>query len=317
MYTRMPEWLSNKIIYLAWPYAENLWQHNLLPAQQEFLELLKTLKNQEKVILVPDSLVKFELDSKTKIQVLPYGDIWLRDTLPIFVNTHHKSRAIVPKFNGWGNKYLFEADKTLASSLVNLLGIEYEESFLTFEGGSLEFDGAGTLLTTKQCLLNTNRNPGVSVSTIEEELKRLFGVTKIIWLDEGLQNDHTDGHVDTIARFIAPHTVAIMTSSNKEDPNEQVLTAIKNTLLKNGLKIVELPSPGKILDDNSDIMPASYLNFIFSNDEIIMPIYGSKYDELATKTLAKATNKKVIGLMAKAILTGGGAFHCMSQEYFL
>lgn len=317
MYNRMPEWLSNKIIYLAWPYDKNLWQHNLLPAQQEFLDLFKSLKNQQKVILVPNNLVKLEIDSNTKIQVFPYGDIWLRDTLPIFVKAQHKTKAILPKFNGWGNKYLFEADTTLASSLVNFLEIEYEESFLTFEGGSLEFDGAGTLLTTKQCLLNPNRNPGVSVITIENELKKLFCVTKIIWLDEGLKNDHTDGHIDTIARFIAPKTVAIMTSNDKEDPNEYVLTAIKNTLLNNGLNITELPSPGKILDDNGDIMPASYLNFIFSHDEIIMPIYGSRYDEIAVKTLAKATNKKVIGLMAKAILTGGGAFHCMSQEYFL
>lgn len=329
MLNRPAEWLGKRIIYLAWPCDESLWQENLQGAQQEFLSLLKALNKQRKVILVAnqeaknDFLQKFTQDNLTEILLHPYGDIWLRDTMPIFGKQNNQISCIIPKFNGWGNKYLFKDDKNLAKNIQSHLKTPFVLSHMVFEGGALEFDGEGTMLSTTQCMLNSNRNAGMTKSEIEQEFIRLFNIKKIIWLEEGLLNDHTDGHIDTIARFIAPHTVAIMMANDDEDPNKKIFENIKSILelqtnaLGKKLTIVELPSPGKIINSDGEIMPASYLNFIFTDDLIIMPIYDSIYDQKALDILKKATQKKVIGLKAKDILSGGGAFHCISQEYFL
>lgn len=329
MFYRPAEWLGKRAIYFAWPYDESLWQDNLEGAQEEFLALLGALKKQQKVVLVPDEknnkifLQKFILDNNTNILVQPYGDIWLRDTMPIFGKENNSASCVIPKFNGWGNKYLFNDDIYLSNDIKNTLKISHTLSNMIFEGGAIEFDGEGTLITTTQCMLNNNRNPNMSKNDIENEFKRIFNINKIIWLDNGLLNDHTDGHVDTIARFIAPNTVAIMNTDDKKDPNKKVFEDIKSRLsietdaLGRKLRIIELPSAGKILNDEGDVMPASYLNFIFADDLIIMPTYDSTFDEKAIEILTNATQKKVLGLKAKHILSGGGAFHCISQEYFL
>jgi agmatine deiminase len=183
-------------------------------------------------------------------------------------------------------------------------------------------DGEATMLTTEQCLLNPNRNPGWSKAHVEAELGRLFGVTKIIWLKEGLINDHTDGHIDTIVRFIAPAKVVIMRAKNPDDPNYKILENIYEKLKqsddarKRKFEIIELPSPGEIFNTENELMPASYVNFIISNDKIIMPTYNSLFDQEALDILSAHTDVPVVGRSARAILSGGGAFHCISQEYF-
>lgn len=325
---RPAEFSKGKTIWLAWPFSKPLWGHDLEKAQEEVRALISSLKEESLALIFPSSS---ELEKTKNIishpniiyKVLPYGDIWLRDTFPLFVtDAENKPMAVIPKFNGWGEKYLFDDDVTLANRAADLFLVKKISSSLIFEGGAIESNGEGCFLTTEQCLLNSNRNPLVSKETIEKELFRLFGAKKIIWLKEGLKNDHTDGHIDTLARFINPHTIAIMTPTSKDDPNFSVLKALKNDLAAatdaegKSFSLLELPSPGTVLDRNGQLMPASYLNFIIGDHTLVMPLYGSMMDKEAEALLTKAVDLKVIGISAKAILSGGGAFHCISQEWY-
>lgn len=326
MYFRPAEWRKGKIIWLAWPFDKILWGDDLIPAQKEFIALVGALRNEQVVILFPHhealnhASVKLSGDHLS-FKVLPYGDIWLRDTMPIFVKDERgQTAAILPKFNGWGGKYLFADDQSLSTRVADLLLVQKVASSLVFEGGAIECDGIGTLITTEQCLLNKNRQ-GLDKKAIELEFLNLFGAKKIIWLKEGLKNDHTDGHVDTIARFIGPQKIALM-SPRPDDPNREAMLAIKKQLseetdaLGNKFELIMLPSPGAIFNRQGELMPASYLNFLIGDETMVVPTYQSIHDEEAVHVLEDAMKLDVVGLSAKAILSGGGAFHCISQEYY-
>lgn len=329
MYYCPASWHKNKTIWLAWPWDKNLWGDDLAPSQHEFIALVTALQREHLVVLFPNShelkkaSPQFTPRTGLSFIVCPYADIWLRDTLPIAVGDQKgTSAAVVPTFNGWGNKYLFDNDKDLAARIAALWQVPSISSRLVFEGGALECDGQGTLLTTEQCLLNPNRNPSWDKKAVDSEFARLFGARKVIWLKEGLKNDHTDGHIDTIARFIAPHTVAVMVPKSKDDPNYDVLIAIKHQLAHESdaqgqrLVIVELPSPGAVLNRDGRLMPASFLNFIMGDHTMVVPTYATPYDEEAVGILKQAVTLNVVGLSAQAILTGGGGFHCISQEFY-
>ena len=185
----------------------------------------------------------------------------------------------------------------------------------------MDVDGEGTCLTTRQCLLNPNRNPGMTIEAIEKGLKEALGCTSVLWLGDGLQNDHTDGHVDTIARFVAPGVVVCMRPSGSFDPNARALLAIDADLcsfwdaLGRRLKVVNVPSPGFVADGDGKAMPASYVNFYVANTTVIVPAYGVPGDEPARAALAKLfPTRRAVSVPAKELLEGGGAFHCISQQ---
>lgn len=325
MYFRPAEWQKGKIIWLAWPYDRALWQEDLGPAQKEFIALVNSLKNEQLVILFPNhqelNQASLDLQGNISFKVMPYGDIWLRDTMPIFVKDERgQTAAVLPTFNGWGKKYLFADDESLSARVSEFLMMQKVTTSLIFEGGSIECDGAGTMLTTEQCLLNKNRS-NLDKKAIEKEFAHLFGAKKVIWLKEGLINDHTDGHIDTIARFLGPNKIAIMVPK-KGDPNYEILLNIKKTLEKETdalgrkFELVEVPSPGAILNRHQELMPASYLNFLMGDEVMVVPTYESPEDEEAVHILSDAVKLDVVGLKAKSILSGGGAFHCISQEYY-
>jgi agmatine deiminase len=214
---------------------------------------------------------------------------------------------------------MLEHDDRVAGHILKTMNIPNFEFNWVLEGGAIEVDGEGTCLTTKQCLLNPNRNPNMDQQAIEAGLKSALGIEKVLWLEDGLLNDHTDGHIDTIARFVAPHTVMCMQPSDRDDPNYQVLNDITSQLMSmtdakgRKLDVIQIPSPSLVLDDDGEIMPASYLNFYISNDSVIIPTYGSANDDLAVQAIAKHfPTRKAIGLSAKHILLGGGAFHCIT-----
>jgi len=326
---RPAEWQKNKTIFLAWPFDEAIWGHDLLGAQKETLSLIAALKDERLVVVVPNESELKKVagaigkQPRLSFMVMRYGDIWLRDTFPIFVKGDDGlTRAVIPRFNGWGHKFWFRDDMDLSTRAKCALGVEKITSNLVFEGGAIDCDGNGTLLTTEHCLLNKNRNPKMSKEAIGRELSRLFGVTKTIWLTKGLINDHTDSHVDTIARFIGPALVAIMTPRGRSDPNYRSLLSIKAQLAfeadaqSRPLKLVEIPSPGAVVDRNNKLLPASYLNFIMGDRTLIVPVYGTPYDQEAVDIFKRHVNLNVIGLSARSILSGGGAFHCMSQEFY-
>ena len=192
-------------------------------------------------------------------------------------------------------------------------GLPFTKSDWVLEGGAIEHDGSGTVITTEQCLLNPNRN-ALTREEIELRLDRDLGFERVIWLGSGLLNDHTDGHIDNLARFIAPGRIAIAVAA-KDDPNEAVYRDAARRLRSTRLDIVTLPSPGRITGEDGDVIPASYMNFYIGNAAVVVPQYGAANDKRRGRRLqALFPDRVAIGLRADHILTGGGSFHCISQQ---
>ena len=224
-------------------------------------------------------------------------------------------------FNGWGGKYVLPHDDAISSRIAEEAKLLSFRFGWVFEGGSVDVDGEGTCLTTRQCLLNPNRNPDMTIEAIEAGLKEALGCTSVLWLGDGLLNDHTDGHVDTIARFVAPGVVVCMRPSGSFDPNARALFDIDADLCSfwdaqgRRLKVVNVPSPGLVTDGGGRTMPASYVNFYIANTTVIVPAYGAPNDEPARAALAKLfPTRRAVSVPAKELLEGGGAFHCISQQ---
>ncbi len=215
-YSQPAEWQPHTACWLAFPSHRDLWLEYLDIVQAEFVALAKAIATSEQLeilVLEETAALAKELlgDLPVHFHQIPFGDIWMRDITPIYIkNADGKLGALHFQWNGWGVKYLLEHDDHVAENILATLDIPKFEFDWVLEGGAIEVDGAGTCLTTKQCLLNPNRNPQKDQQAIELGLKDALGVEKVLWIEEGLLNDHTDGHIDTIARFIAPHTVMCM-----------------------------------------------------------------------------------------------------------
>ena len=330
------EWESHKACWLAYPYSEKEWGAPLAAAQQEFVALCEAIADidpatgavrgeQIEMLVANVEVLEQARNSLAGIPVnfhlIPYDDIWLRDCAPIFISNGDQTAAVQFQFNAWGNKFNFPQDEKLAARIAKGTGFRVFEYPCVIEGGSVETDGEGTCLTTKQCLLNPNRNPDLETDTLERFLKSALGYEKILWLDQGLVNDHTDGHIDTLVRFVAPGVVMCMVPQTKDDPNAAALKQIAKTLASwtdakgRKLQMVTIPSPGAVLDEAGEIMAASYVNFYIGNHVVVVPTYGSKYDAAAVRAIAACfPTRRTVGLSAKAIVTGGGAFHCITQQ---
>jgi agmatine deiminase len=244
----------------------------------------------------------------------PFGDIWLRDTGPLLLADDGRRLARGFRFNGWGGKYELEGDDTIGRRLAKGLGLEPVWHDWVFEGGAIDVDGTGLAVTTEQCLLNPNRNPGFSRTDVEERLKRDLGIERLLWLGEGLLNDHTDGHVDNLARFVGEGRLAIPVPESSADPNAKAYGDARYRAEAFGLQIEPVPSPGRIERDG-EIVAASYMNFYIGNAAVVIPTYGSANDESAVELIgALFPDRKSIGLRADHVLTGGGSFHCISQQ---
>jgi agmatine deiminase len=330
------EWSPHRACWLAWPSDSSLWQGNLPLAQAEFTALCRAIADVDpktgivrgetlKVLVLDPDSEAVARSALTGLQVdfyhIPFGDIWLRDIAPIFVQRNGQIQTACFKFNGWGGKYVLDHDADVAAAIASVVGLESHRCDWVLEGGSIEVDGEGTCLTTRQCLLNPNRNPELSQAEIEIRLSQDLGIQKVLWLDEGLLNDHTDGHIDTLARFVAPGVVLCMEARDPNDPNQAVLAQIAKDLKSftdaqgRNLKVVQVPSPGLILDEEGEVMPASYVNFYIGNRVVIVPTYGTPWDAEAVETIGKYfPERRTVGLSARAILAGGGAFHCITQQ---
>jgi agmatine deiminase len=242
-----------------------------------------------------------------------FGDIWLRDTGPIIVGSGGDRSARGFGFNGWGGKYDLQGDQDIGRRLARTAGLAFEKADWVLEGGAIDHDGTGTVITTEQCLLNPNRNT-LTRDEAEQRLRDDLGFERVIWLGSGLLNDHTDGHVDNLARFVAPGRVAVPTPAD-DDPNDGVYRDAARRLADAGLDIVTLPSPGRLESDEGDVIPASYMNFYIGNAAVVVPQYGAPKDEAAVAAIqALFPDRVAIGLRADHVLTGGGSFHCISQQ---
>ena len=315
-----PEWAPHEAVWIGFPSDPELWLGDLKPAEREvaaFAAAVHASSKGERVWLVAAhegaAASARELCPFAQVIVEPFGDIWLRDTGPIVTGSGSRRRAQGFGFNGWGGKYDLVGDQDIGERLAAQAHLPFAKSDWVLEGGAIDGDGSGTVITTEQCLLNPNRNR-LSPGEVEERLKRDLGFERVVWLGAGLMNDHTDGHVDNLARFVAPGRVAIPTAG-KDDPNDAVYKNAARRLADARLDVVTLPSPGRLLDEDGDVIPASYMNFYIGNAAVVVPQYGAANDRAAVQVVqALFPDRLAVGLRADHILTGGGSFHCISQQ---
>ena len=320
MHAPLPEWAPHAAMWIGFPSDPELWVEDLAPAQEEVAALARALhaegQGEEIILVAADSQAAAEARRLAPFATVieqAFGDIWLRDTGPIVLGSGGERRAQGFSFNGWGCKYDLEGDDSIGERLAGDARLPYAKADWILEGGAIDGDGSGTFLTTEQCLLNPNRNPALGREEIEARLARDLGATRVVWLGEGLANDHTDGHVDNLARFVGSGRVALPEAA-ADDPNAAVYADAAARLAAAGLDVVRLPSPGRIEADG-DLIPASYMNFLIGNAAVVVPIYGAPNDEAAVAAVqALFPDRTAVGLRADHILTGGGSFHCISQQ---
>ena len=323
------EWAKQKAIWTAWPADASEWNGDLESPRRDVAALIKALSHGNTVCLLVNG--KEALGSARKAvgdtaQIVPakYGDIWLRDTGPIFAATPKGPVALRFATNSWGGKYDLPDDATVGDEIAHHAGTEIRRFEFVLEGGALDHDGEGTILTTKQTLLNPNRN-GWTKEQAEAALRAALGARKVIWIDEGLQGDHTDGHIDNIARFAGPHRVVCQSPAGEHDPNAQTLDHIARTLEHasdaNGrrLDVVRIPSPGLYRNALGEASPASHMNFIIANGVVVVPVYGTASQDAALCALQNVfPDRKVVGVPSRGLLgcgtAGGGSFHCITQQ---
>jgi len=254
----------------------------------------------------------------------PTNDAWCRDYGPAFlINPDAEVKKVIVdwKYNAWGNKYPpFDLDDIIPTLIARELGIPVYYPDLIMEGGSVEFNGAGTLITSKACLLNQNRNPGYSQEQIEKFLYSYYGVQQVLWLGDGICGDDTDGHIDDMTRFVNEDTVLTAVENDSSDENyealRQNLAALKTMRLLNGqpLKIIELPMPGAVFYEGVRL-PASYANFYIANKTVIVPVFDDQNDDDALKIISSVfPDREIIGINSVDLIWGLGSFHCLSQQ---
>lgn len=318
-----PEWAPHESVWIGFPSHVELWEDDLEPAQQEVADFARAIRADgagERVRLVAARADAVEAaralaGDGVEVEHAPFGDIWLRDTGPIIVSDGASRSARAFIFNGWGEKYRLEGDDDLALRLAKSGGFgEARRCKYVLEGGAIDVDGTGLAVTTEQCLLNPNRNPGLSRPEIEARLLGDLGLDRILWLGQGLLNDHTDGHVDNLARFVAEGRIAIPEPAGTDDPNAAVYRDAAERARAFGLDVVPLPSPGRVERDG-EVVPASYMNFYIGNAAVVVPLYGAANDAAAVDAIqALFPTRRAWGFRADHILTGGGSFHCISQQ---
>ena len=323
------EWSPHRAMWVGWPSHADLWEDNLAPAQAEVEALVRALAGpgRERVKLLvghpealEDARARFREVEGVEVLAGLFGYIWLRDTGPIFREGSASAAAF--RFNGWGGKYELEHDDTVARQIGEASRVPLETYDFILEGGALDHDGSGTILTTRQCLLNRNRNPGWTEAEAEARLGEALGARKVLWLGDGLLNDHTDGHVDNLARFVAPGVVAHPVAWGRGDPNDHVYGEVARALSQmtdaegRPIRLLPLPSPGFVGDEDERPIPASHMNFLIANGAVIVPTYGDdKAADLACQGLKTVfPEREIIPLSSIAILTGGGSFHCITQQ---
>ncbi|MFZ1019497.1 MAG: agmatine deiminase family protein, partial [Minisyncoccia bacterium] len=311
----------------AWPYDKTTFTKSIENAEKTFCEIIKALEGSEKVELIvlnsqmqtrAENLLKtFEVDLfNITFHLVEYADVWTRDYAPLFLKKDVWTKW---QYNVYGKAH---EDKIYWEPLlkdndvfnkINLLGQKFEIP-VVLEGGSVEVNGQGSLITTEQCLLNPNRNPDLTKEQIEQNLKEYLGVSNVIWLKKGLVNDHTDGHIDDIVRFVASRKILACYEDDSTDENYEILKENYEILSQTDFEIVKLPMPHMKYDDGSKA-PVSYANFYIGNTVVLVPVYDDLSDAKALEIIQSCfPERKVVGIDCREIIYGGGAIHCMTQQ---
>jgi agmatine deiminase len=322
-----PEWAPQKAVWTAWPWDAGEWDGNLTAPRSDVAALVRALSPHVPVRVLANGAeaedsARAALQDHAEIMPARYGDIWLRDTGPVFARDARGPVALRFKTNGWGGKYLIDGDETVGDGIARAAGVAARRFDFVLEGGAIEHDGDGTLLTTRETLLNANRN-GWNEREAEEALRHAFGVRKIIWLDRGLEHDHTDGHIDNLARFAGAGRVVCQVAAGADDPNADLFEEITATLEAatdargRKLEVIRVPGPGRVLSASGESVPASHMNFVIANGVVAVPVFGTPSAEPALTALQAAfPDREVIGLPSRGLLgagdAGGGSFHCIT-----
>ena len=316
------EFAPQEWLWIAFPHRADLWEEFTAPAQEQMAAYANAVaETGQRVRLVVhdaanEARARRLVSAAVELERHPYGDIWIRDTGPI-VLFDEAGRRFAQRFgfNGWGGKYDdMEGDQEVGESLARAAGLEVEFAHWVLEGGAIDTDGTGLVVTTEECLLNPNRNPGLSKEEIEARLKRDLGFDRVLWLGKGLACDHTDGHVDNLARFVAPNTLAIPLATGPDDPHAAVYEDARARARDFGVIVRDVPSPGRV--EAADLVePASYMNFTICNGVVVVPTYGTVHDADGVAAIGELfPGRATVGLPADAVLSGGGSFHCASQH---
>ena len=321
-FTMPPEWHPQDWLWVGFPHLAEEWSGVIDRAQEQIAAFASAVaeSGQEVRLVVRDAAnaarARALVSSMVILEERTYGDVWLRDTGPLVVRSSNgERRARLFGFNGWGGKYLMPGDQAIGADLAASAGLETgEKADWILEGGALDGDGTGLVATTEQCLLNPNRNPHLSRADLEARLLRDLGYDRVLWLGDGLINDHTDGHVDNLARFVAPNRLALPRATGRDDPNAAIYADARARAHDAGVNLAEVPSPGRIEWDGV-VQPASYMNFVITTKLVVVPVFGSPHDSDGVAAIAELfPGRETVGVMADAVLAGGGGFHCASQQ---
>ena len=314
------EWENQELLMLSIPHSNSDWAEYLDEILDSYEELVRAVSKYQKVLLIAPNQSDFDRFKKfdnCEFLQIDTDDTWIRDYGAIDVEKDSEIISYDFKFNAWGGKFSSSKDDVVNKKLFEHFGTKLEEINLILEGGSIDFNGDGVMLTTTECLLNDNRNR-LSKDELEARLKDLFGLRKIVWLNHGfIKGDDTDSHVDTLARFIAPNKVAYAACLDENDEHYKELNLMKKELENAGFELVALPLPKPVFY-NGKRLGATYCNFIFINGAVIVPTYGDKEaDEYAINALKSALpNKDIIGVDSRVFIRQNGSLHCSSQNRY-
>jgi agmatine deiminase len=331
-YSMPAEWEEHEATWLSWPKDPTTFPAETIgKVESIYIEMIDALSEGERVnVLVNDAETEKKIasmirsDRNVSFPKIKSVDVWIRDYGPIFVKNKRSGRAAATKwqFNAWGNKYEdLLADNEAGLEVAKLTKSRIFEPKIVLEGGSIDFNGMGTLLTTKQCLLNRNRNPSLSAGELEIYLNEYLGATNVIWLEEGIAGDDTDGHVDDIARFVSSDTIICMVEDDSSDPDHNALRRNFELLHKahdqsgEELNVLPVPMPKRKLKFQGYRLPASYANFYIANSAVLIPTYGDPNDDVALDSIGKYfPTRKKLGIECSSLVFGFGSIHCVTQQ---
>jgi len=327
------EWEPHDAVWLSWPH-NNMTFPRISQVEEAYYEFIRAVHTSERIeLFVPSAVIHRKVRARLReagvdlsriiLHTSEYSDVWIRDYGPTFlVNRALQKTAIVHwNFNAWGGKYEDQIrDSRIPLTMNRRLCLPLFTPGIVLEGGSIDVNGKGTVLTTRACLLNPNRNPNLSANQIEEKLKEYLGVEKVIWLNDGIVGDDTDGHIDDIARFVGPSTVVCAYEMDIADANYPALhdnyEILRQSCDQSGqpLTVVKLPMPAPVMDGD-ERYPASYTNFYIGNSVVIVPVFKDPHDAEALRIIRKLfPEREVIGINARAMVEGFGTFHCGTQQ---
>ena len=328
-----PEWHPQSAVHLVWPSSDSDWQDDDESVTQCYLNLVDALIGRQTLLLIfpynfdVDALFSQDQQASMMIVYGNYNDTWVRDYGGLSVFKYGEMHLLDFKFNGWGGKFKWELDNKQTAFLFQQSVFEdqvirQDKLDFVLEGGSIETNGEGLLLVTESCLLNPNRNPALSHIEIEKELKETFSVKEVLWLKQGkMMGDDTDGHVDTLVRFVSKDTLVYVKCTDPQDVHHQMLLTMEKELWamaeEHHLKLVALPMPKAVFcESTKERLPATYANFLIVNGAVLMPSYDDEADAEAQQVLQGCfSDREIVSIDCRALIRQGGSLHCATMQY--